>query len=183
MLGKKDVKIYMAGKTWSAHWYREMVKRGFISTARWINEENVLKDATDIMPDSVHQNEGYKRDIWAKCKTDCFAADMGIIAAHPDDGNMHSGSLVELGHITALDRPVYILGTCASFEPAGDSDRAWKSQPCVYYWPEYDVTNADALEIGMLRAVRHYIENYTDQWFQNNPFSSQMWRLPENVST
>ena len=156
------VSIYSAGKTWMAADFRKLRDRhGFNINARWIDIQQALTGPDDIFPDEVHADEEYKREIWDNgCKVDCLNADMGILVARPEDKNMHSGSLVELGHITAFNKPMYILGTCESFEPAGNSDRAWKSQECVHFWPE----ETDAIK-GFYKAVGHYQMHYAEQWF------------------
>lgn len=167
MIGKPSVRIYGAGKTWSAPIHRNLRDvHGFHVISRWIDAQQVLKSPDDEFPPEVHANEAGKRDIWAICREDCLAADMGLLVCDPADENMHSGSLVELGHITAFGKPVYIIGTCASVEPAGNSDRAWKSQPCVYYWPDMNpVEGAEA-------ALDHYLANYTSQFIANRGFAT-----------
>ena len=159
-----DPKIYTAGKTWAAHWFRPL-KDQFNINARWIDIQSVLADENDAIPNESHADEEYKRRIWDKgCKVDCMTCDMMIMACHPDDGNMHSGSLVELGHVTSNNRPVYILGTCESVEPVGNSDRAWRSQACVHWFPEVDVKDPLALEMAFLHCVGHYRDNYAAQY-------------------
>lgn len=156
--------IYTAGKTWAAHWFRPL-KDQFNIIARWIDVQDVLKDESDIIPDEIHADEEYKRRIWDEgCKVDCTVCDMMILACHPDDGNTHSGSLVELGHVTANNRPVYILGTCESVEPSDNSDRAWRSQACVHWFPEYNVKNPAELRLGFEHCVAHYRKNYVGQY-------------------
>lgn len=166
---RNEIKIYTAGKTWAAHWYREMRQHGFNINARWIDIQDVLSGPDDSFPDEIHADEDYKREIWDNgCKIDCLTCDMMVLACHPQDGEKHSGSLVELGHVTGAGKPCYILGTCASVEPVGHSDRAWKAQKVVKHWPEFDVSNSEQLLAGMKRAVFHYQRYYEKQWHERN---------------
>lgn len=159
---RENVEIYGAGKTWAAPTLR-MIRDdlGLNINSRWIDAQQVLQSPDDTFPAEVHENEEYKRYIWNKCREDCLAADMGFMVCDPADGEKHSGSLVELGHITAFGKPVYIVGTCASVEPTGHSDRAWKSQPWVYWRPELSPVE------GAEWAIRHYLANYGAQWLAN----------------
>ncbi len=171
---KQDILIYTMGKTWAGHAFKELPPLGFNVCARWINVPDILDNPQDTFSAEIHANEEYKRKIWDEgCKVDCNAADMGILYTQVHDRNMLSGALVELGHITADNRPVYIIGSSASTEPAGDSDRAWKSQSCVYYWPHI----AD-LKFGAQKAVEHYIAHYSEQWRERRFLKM---RLPQPV--
>jgi hypothetical protein len=166
---RSEIKIYTAGKTWAAHWFQNMRNYGFNINARWIDVQQVLRDFNDEHSQEVLQNERYKREIWDNgCKIDCLTCDMMILACHPNDADKHSGSLVELGHVTGQHKPCYIIGTCASIEPVGHSDRAWKAQQVVRHWPEYDVTDPEQLLVAFKRAIRHYQRNYAEQWANRN---------------
>jgi len=169
MLTKADIRIYGAGKTWAATELREMRdKYGFNINSRWIDVQNVLTSPDDEFPAEIHENEDYKREIWDNgCKQDCISCDMMVLLAHPHDGEKHSGSLVELGHVTVLGKPAYIIGTCASIEPAGHSDRAWKSQANVFWEP-----NPTDTVSGFAWAVSHYIVNFADQWARNRAINN-----------
>jgi nucleoside 2-deoxyribosyltransferase len=158
----QNIKIYTAGKTWAAHWFKQVRdSEGFNVNARWIDFQQVLSSFDDTHSEEVLNDEETKQDLWDNgCKIDCLNCDMMVMACHPNDGDKHSGSLVELGHVTAFNKPVYIFGTCASVEPVGHSDRAWKAQRVVHHWPEYDVTDPRQLAEAMWRAVYHYQENY-----------------------
>lgn len=158
----QNIKIYTAGKTWAAQWFKRVRdEHGFTVNARWIDFDQVLNSFTDEHSEEVLQDEEAKRELWDNgCKVDCLSCDMMVMACHPNDGDKHSGSLVELGHVTAFNKPVYIFGTCASVEPVGHSDRAWKAQRVVHHWPEYDVSDFDQLSAAMFRAVEHYQQNY-----------------------
>tara|TARA_Y100000034_G_scaffold113340_1_gene148264 strand:+ start:4361 stop:4867 length:507 start_codon:yes stop_codon:yes gene_type:complete len=163
-LNKDLISIYSAGKTWAGHGFRDMREQGFNINARWIDVQDLLSGPSDSFAPEIHANEAYKREIWDNgCKVDCLACDMMLLYCSPEDGNTHSGSLVELGHVTALGKPVYIIGTCESVEPVGNSDRAWKSQKIVTHWPEI----TDMLT-GFRKAVRHYQRNYRAQWEANH---------------
>lgn len=156
---KEDILIYTAGKTWQAFGFRKLVELGYNINARWIKLGQVLKDENDSHPDHVHKDEAYKNWIWDHgCKLDCLAADMGLLYCEPRDGEKLSGALVEIGHVTAFDKPFYIVGTCASIEPIGHSDRAFLAQNCVHKLPGL------SLEEGAEAAIKHYQENYSDQW-------------------
>ena len=162
---KENVVIYGAGKTWSAAILIEMRdQHGFNINSRWIDFDEVLKNPDDTFPDSMHKDKAFLQSIWDHgCKEDCRACDVGIMVCTPADGEKLSGALVELGHVTGEDKPWYILGTCASVEPVGHSDRAWKAQKVVHHWPE--MTNP--LD-GFNRVLTHYRRNYRDQWFNRN---------------
>ncbi len=150
-------KIYAAGKTWMALPFRIMRNDyGYNIIGRWIDVQDVLVDENDAFSPEIHANEKYKRAIWDDgCKVDCRACDLMILFTEPRDGNMLSGALVELGHVTAWGKPVYIIGTSESVEPVDNSDRAWKSQALVKHWPELDIYQ------GFHRAVNHYLANYS----------------------
>ena len=169
-LTRNKIAIYSAGKTWAGHGFRDMRdNHGFNINARWIDIQDILADPNDTFAPEIHNDHEYLGNVWDNgCKQDCLSADMGILFAQPADGEKHSGSLVELGHITAFNKPVYIIGTCASVEPAGHSDRAWKYQSCVYHWPHI----SDMLE-GFKTAVQHYQKNYKSQWLANNRLAMQ----------
>lgn len=168
---KPEIVIYAAGKTWMAPEFRKMRNHGFNVNSSWIDIEHVLSDPNDTYAPEIHENTEFLGEIWDNgCKQDCNSADLMILACAPVDGNLQSGALVELGHVTGEphNKPCYIIGTCASVEPAGDSDRAWKYQSNVYYWPEYfDVENYKLdCAGGFSAAVRHYRANYAPQWNQ-----------------
>lgn len=155
-----EISIYTAGKTWSAEKFRELRDvHGFNINASWIDVQDVLTSPDDEFPEEILHDEEYKREIWDNgCKVDCLNADMALVAATPEDGEKHSGSLVELGHVS-LYKPVFIHGTCRSFEPVGHSDRAWKAQANVHTIPAHL-----SLVEGTHWAVRHYQENYSELW-------------------
>jgi len=173
MLKWTDPLIYTAGKTWSAELFKDMRRIGYNINARWIDIQDTLSSPNDEFNPEIHANEGYKQDIWDNgCKVDCVNCDLGIIFANKHDKNMHSGSLVELGHITAsylysgINKPVYIIGSCESFEPAGNSDRAWRSQKDVFYWPNVSLVK------GFQSAIAHYIANYTSDYHNARAIST-----------
>ena len=159
----QEIIVYGAGKTWAAQVLRELRdNHGVNINSRWIELDGVLTGPEDNFPEEAHTNTEFLREIWDNgCKQDCNNSDMMILIANPEDEAMHSGSLVELGIVSGNDKPVYILGTCESFEPVGHSDRAWKSQVCVYYWPQY--VN-DQIR-GAMKALDHYREHYAAQWY------------------
>lgn len=161
---QENIKIYGAGKTWAADALKDLRAQGFNIISRWIDAEVCLKHPGDIHKAETHANEGYKRQIWEfGCKQDCITCDFMYMITTPEDKNMHSGALVEIGHVTMLNKPVYIIGTCESVEPVGNSDRAWKSQSMVYHWP--DITNPKE---GIEKAILHYRRNYRAQWINRN---------------
>lgn len=165
---RESVEIYGAGKTWAAPVLRDIRDNlGLFINSSWIDAQQVLKSPDDEFPPEVHENEDYKRDIWAACRENCLSADMGLMICDPADGNMHSGSLVEFGHITAFGKPVYIVGTCASVEPAGNSDRAWKSQPWVFHRPDMSPRE------GAEWAISHYLANFGGQWLANRGLATE----------
>lgn len=164
-----EILIYTAGKTWAGHGFKEMAELGYNLTARWIRHQQILADASDSFSDEVLHNEEEKRKIWDEgCKIDCGACDMGILYGREEDGNLHSGSLVELGHITAsqmytgIRKPVYVIGDCESFRPVGNSDRAWKSQAIVHCFPKIR-----SMAHGFQLATEHYRDTYTHDWHKS----------------
>jgi nucleoside 2-deoxyribosyltransferase len=164
LINKENVKIYSAGKTWVAPVFQDLRdNHGFNIIARWIDVQKVLKGPDDTFAAETHDDEDYKRFIWDEgCKQDCLSADMGLMFTSEQDGNMQSGALVECGHVTAFGKPWYIIGTCESVEPVGNSDRAWRSQSCVYWRPDI----SDPVE-GANWAINHYLKNYAHQWLHN----------------
>ncbi len=172
----KDIKIYTAGKTWAAHWFRAL-KSDFNINANWIDFDDVLANRDDTFSEEMHADEIYKQKIWDDgCKVDCMSCDMMILACHPDDGESHSGSLVELGHVTSNNRPAYILGTCSSIEAIGHSDRAWRSQKCVFWFPKINPEDPEELRAGFDLAVSHYKATYRPQWFGKN-IAQKYWAV------
>ena len=161
-LDRHELIIYGAGKTWAAPTLKQMRGKGFNINSRWIDFEQVLASPEDTHAPEIHENHDFLNQIWDQgCKQDCNAADAFVAVATPADGEKHSGSLVELGHVTANGRPAYLLGTCASWEPAGHSDRAWKYQANVHYWPEY----CGDWVAGFQAVLNHYNANYLDQFY------------------
>ena len=127
--------------------------------------QECLTDPDDEFSPEILADEEYKQEVWDNgCKVDCVMADMGVLLGTKADGEKHSGSLVELGHIAASDlytsirKPVYIIGTCASFEPVGHSDRAWKASKMVFHYPDLSPLQ------GFQTAVDHYIANFEEDY-------------------
>lgn len=166
-----QIEIYGAGKTWAAAELKRMRdEEGFNINSSWIDLEQVLTSPTDEHPKEIHENKDFLREIWDNgCLKDCTSSDMMVLLTTPADGEKHSGSIVELGIITGQNKPVYIIGTCASFEPVGHSDRAWKQQKLVTHWPEI----TDPLE-GFTKAVNHYRRNYRNQWLGRHSLRHDM---------
>ena len=157
--------IYGAGKTWMASRLKLMRdKYNFNINSRWIDVQQVLSGFDDEHPPEIHQDGQYKRTIWDNgCLQDCQSCNYMVLLAHPKDEDKHSGSLVELGIVTGLGKPVFILGTCASFEPIGHSDRAWRSQSLVTWMPEINVMDDIELLAGFRAAYLKYHNNYSIQ--------------------
>ncbi len=166
---KAQIIIYAGGKTWMCDPFRSLRDtHGFNINSSWIDLPYALTGPDDKYAPEIHADTKFLGEIWDEgCKLDCFNADLMILATAPQDENMLSGALVELGHVSAApeNRPVYILGTSASVEPTGNSDRAWKYQANVHFWPEY-VNKKDRLDLleGFSAVVRHYRANYAPQW-------------------
>lgn len=161
---QEEIKIYGAGKTWAAEALKDLRAQGFNIISRWIDLDGVLKHPGDTFSKEIHENEKLKREIWENgCKKDCITCDLMFMITTPVDKNTHSGTLVETGHVTAFNKPVYIIGTCESVEPVGNSDRAWKSQSIVHHWP--NITNPTE---GIKKSILHYRRNYRAQWLNRN---------------
>ena len=163
-LTKDKIKVYGAGKTWAAEALRDLREQGYNISSRWIDSPICLTHPGDSHKPETLKDEKFKREIWENgCKQDCMESDFMFMITTPADKNMHSGALVELGHVTAFNKPVYIIGTCESVEPVGNSDRAWKAQKIVHHWPE--ILNPKE---GMEKALTHYRRNYREQWITRN---------------
>jgi hypothetical protein len=138
---------------------------GFNITARWIDIPDVLTSPDDEF-DYETTDFSYLDNLWDKgCKIDStIGCDMTALFARPEDGEKHSGSLVELGHTTAsyvytgVQKPVYLIGSCQSFEKVGHSDRAFTHQRTFHA-----IDTQDMLE-GFELAVEHYQNNYAKDW-------------------
>ena len=170
MLMKNDITIYSAGKTWAAHAFKKMRDDYHYNiNARWIDLPQVLANANDTFsPEDLADSE-LTAGIWDDgCKVDACNADMGILFCSEADKNLHSGSLVELGHLTAsshytgIRKPVYIVGSRESVRPVGNSDRAWKFQKDVHHFE-----NIADIHIGFSMAIQHYAHNYEQDWKVN----------------
>ena len=150
--------IYGAGKTWMAprlQWVRDELKYNINS--RWIDLDNTLATFDSVHAAEIHEDEVFKQNLWDNgCLQDCTTCDFMVLLAHPNDGEKHSGSLVELGIVTGQNKPVYIIGTAASFEPQGHSDRAWRSQSLVTWLPELNPMSDYDLAYGFAAAKQLY---------------------------
>jgi hypothetical protein len=163
---KKDILIYGAGKTWAAKKLVDLRdNHGFNIISRWIDLDEVLSDPTAEFDyentDFSYLNEG----LWDKgCKIDATMCDLNMTMAQPEDGEKHSGSLVEMGHTSAcyayiqVQKPVYLVGTCKSFEQVGHSDRAFKFQKCFHHFDTDDYID------GANAVIEHYQKNYARDW-------------------
>ena len=159
---RNDIVIYGAGKTWAAPVLRAMKKFGFNINSSWIDAGDLPETPTENFSAFKSSNKAYKRDIWDNgCKPDAVSADAMIMLCFPEDGESHSGSLVELGHVSGQGKPVYVLGTCESVEPVGHSNRAFMCQQNVHHFPEF--TRENFLD-GFKKVIRHYQRNYVSQW-------------------
>lgn len=167
MLKQNEIVIYTAGKTWSAEKFKLMRDRfGYNINAHWIDIKAVLSSPEDTH-DYENTDFNYLEKMWDHgCKMDACTADMAIIYASKEDRNMHSGSLVEIGHMTAsyallqIQKPVYLIGSCESFEKVGNSDRGWTHQRV------FNKIGTDDLVEGFAKATNHYIENYFADWIK-----------------
>lgn len=166
-LSRSEIVIYTAGKTWAAEGFRKMRdEHGYNVNAHWIDISNTLSSPQDSF-DYENQDFSYLEKMWDHgCKMDCCMCDMGIVYATEADGNMHSGSLVEIGHITAsfpylgIQKPIYLIGSCQSFEKMGNSDRGFMHQRVFHKLPTNDI------EKGFAQATEHYRQHYTEDWFK-----------------
>ena len=164
---KHMINIYGAGKTWAAENLRDLRdNHGFNIISRWIDIQHVLKGPEDTF--NYESDEMKSTDLgtlWDKgCKMDSTFCDLNLTLAQEADGEMHSGSLVELGQTSAcfayiqIQKPVYVIGSCRSFEQVGHSDRAWKFQRCFHHFPDLDyIAGAEA-------AIKHYQQHYALDW-------------------
>ncbi len=182
MLHWTDPVIYSAGKTWAAAEFRVMREKGFNIQARWIDLPECLDSPNDEFSPEIHADVAALQDTWDNgCKIDCVMSDLGILFATEVDKGMHSGSLVELGHITASElytgirKPVYIIGSCESFEPVKNSDRAWKAQKLVFHYPDLSLIQ------GFQTAIAHYIANFEED-YHNARYSSYLEGVKERIA-
>lgn len=164
-LKRNQIEIYSAGKTWAAAGFKDMRDNyGFNINARWIDLPETL-DSPDAEFDYENTDFSYLEKMWDHgCKIDACFADAMVLYARPEDGEKHSGSLVELGHITSsyaytgIQKPVYLVGTCKSFEKVGHSDRGFKHQRVFH------TINTQSMLDGFHQATLHYAEHYYNDW-------------------
>ena len=134
--------------------FKALRELGFNINSRWIDVQDVLSGPEDTYKE--YMSDDHLRNIWDNgCKIDCLNCDVMILAVHPRDGNTHAGALVELGHVTALGKRVYVLGNCDSFMKSPTSDKAFMQQDVVTHWPEVDTSNFNELAKAFHRAVLH----------------------------
>ena len=155
-------KIYGAGKTWMAPRLKMLRdNHGFNMISRWIDHPQTLKSFDDEHAPEVHEDKATLGNIWdGGCLLDTTSCDYMALLAHPRDEEKHSGSLVELGIVTGQGKPVYVIGSCASFEGTGHSDRAFMAQTLIHWQPKVDVMDDLQLLIAMRAAQLHYFQNY-----------------------
>jgi len=164
MLAKEDIVIYTAGKTWAAPAFKRMRTIGYNVNSHWIDIANTLSSPQDSF-DYENQDFSYLEKMWDHgCKADACYADCIIAYATKEDGNMHSGSIAEIGHGSAsymylqIEKPVYLVGSCQSFEKVGNSDRGWTHQRVFHKLP------TDDIEEGFRLATEHYAANHFHDW-------------------
>jgi len=182
MLHWKEPVIYSAGKTWAAADFRMLRTLGFNINSRWIDLQECLTSPDDKFSPEIHADIEGLREVWDNgCKIDCVMADLGIVFATEADKNMHSGALVEIGHITCSDlytgirKPVYIIGDCDSFRPVANSDRAWKAQALVFHYPDLSLIR------GFQTAVAHYITHFEEDYHKAR-YSSYLEGVKERTA-
>ncbi len=156
--------IYSASKIWhNTKWTNLRDEYGFNITARWINypcgEENKPTGAKLFTPEE-------KTVLWDYCDDDVSNADMTVVYAEKD--NEMRGALVEMGIAMGAKNPIYVIGTCPSFEVAGHSAVAFMYHRLVHKIREdngfiplqkYEDGSYDYLS-GYKQAVAHYLEHY-----------------------
>lgn len=149
--------IYSASKIWhNTKWTNLRDQWGFNIIARWINlpcgEEGNQTGAKILTPEE-------KTVLWVECQEDVCNADMTVVYA--EKGNEQRGALVEMGMALGCGRPIYVIGTCPSFEVANHSDVAFMHHPLVKRVSTRQ--NADGsydYMDGYRQAVAHYLSTY-----------------------
>lgn len=164
-LFKEEIVIYGAGKTWAAGPLKDARdNHGFNINSHWIDISGALSSPRDEY-DYNTMDLSFLDKMWDHgCKVDACVADMVAVYATREDGEKHSGALVEIGHATAsyiylqVQKPVYLIGSCKSFEKVGHSDRGFTHQRVFHRLP------TDNLVEGLEQACKHYSQNYYQDW-------------------
>ena len=155
--------IYSASKIWQAlNWVELRDKYGYNIIARWID---IPCGTPDNPTGAKLLTPAEKVQLWVECQYDTCSADMSIVYAEKD--NEMRGALVEMGMALGasfaggIPKPIYVIGTCPSFEVAGHSDVAFMHHPLVkrIHTEKYADGTYD-YKSGYRDAVKHYLENY-----------------------
>jgi hypothetical protein len=117
--------IYSASKIWHATKWQDLRDRlKFNIVATWIDvpcgtPENPTgaKLLTDLE----------KSKLWIACAIEPVMADCTIVYA--EEGDEMRGALVELGSSLGANKPVFLIGDCATFRVANHSDVAFTKHP------------------------------------------------------
>lgn len=139
-----QISIYSAGKTWHAPLFKEMRDQlGYNIVASWID----FNCAIHHLPDE------HKHSLWHHIINDVRNSDL-IIVYCGDEKEEQGGAMLEVGKYLVLGKPVYCIGTCASFEPVNHSDRAFT------HCKHWHFTKATTIRAGYREALAHYKRHY-----------------------
>lgn len=161
--------IYSASKIWhNTKWLALRDVWGYNIISRWINvpcgTEGNMTGAKIFTP-------AEKAVLWQECDFDARTADMMVVYAERD--NEMRGALVEMGIAMGNGKPIYVIGTCPTFEVAPHSDVAFMYHPLVkrIYTNKHPSGSYD-YESGYADAVQHYLEHYhtPERFFANMGF-------------
>jgi len=168
--------IYSASKIWHApKWVDLRDNHGYNIIARWIN---IPCGTPDDPTGAKLLTPAEKRQLWLNCQHDTVTADMTVVYA--EKNNEQRGALVEMGMAlgSALasntPKPIYVIGTCPSFEVAGHSDVAFMHHPLVHRLKNV-MPNLDGSYNhfdGYRQAKEHFLTNYytPELAFKKTPF-------------
>ena len=159
--------IYFAGKIWNNLKGRAIRdEHGFNVQTRWINYECGVKGQ---QTGAKIFTEKEKQSLWWTCAEDTTNADMVLVYAEQDDEMR--GALVEMGMAmgASMERikqgkppiPVYVVGTCKSFQVNAISDVAFMRFKFLHKLEthQFDDGSFDILN-GAKEARNHYLVNY-----------------------
>ena len=117
-------KIYTASKIWHNKRWIALRGQGFNIVSRWINFDCGTKENPSGAKDL---NTVEKINLWKMCIEDVQKCD--LLIAYAEEGETHRGVLVEIGAALASNKPVYLIGTCASFKENDGTSAVFTHHP------------------------------------------------------
>ena len=117
-------KIYTASKIWHNKRWVALRGRGFNIISQWINFDCGTKENPTGAKDLTIVE---KMRLWKMCIEDVQKCD--LLIAYTEEGETHRGVLVEIGAALASNKPVYLIGTCASFKENDGTSAVFTHHP------------------------------------------------------